>query len=146
MGSPENFLAYHEFDGTFDNGGTATPSLKEGMHQYGPHLGDWQAGDPVWAGNKGKAIIGALNYLSSMGMNSLYFLTMNVQGDGNDVWPWIAPDNQTRYDVSKLSQWDKVFDHMDKSGDRYECFYTGNGKRYPSEPRGFRVGAEIILP
>ncbi len=116
VGSPENFLAYHEFDGTFDNGGAATPSLKEGMHQYVPHLGDWQPGDPVWAGNKGKAIIGALNYLSSMGMNSLYFLTMNVQGDGNDVWPWMAPDNQTRYDISKLSQWDKVFDHMDKLG------------------------------
>ncbi|WP_373517359.1 DUF5060 domain-containing protein, partial [Pricia sp.] len=48
VGSPENFLAYHEFDGTFDSGGAETPTLKNGLHQYYAHIDDWKDGDPVW--------------------------------------------------------------------------------------------------
>jgi hypothetical protein len=116
VGSPENFLAYHEFDGTFDNGGASTPTLNNGLHEYPTHVNDWEVGNPDWSNGKGKAIIGALNYMASKGMNSLYFLVMNEHGDGNDVWPWIAPDEQMRYDVSKLAQWEKVFTHMDGLG------------------------------
>jgi hypothetical protein len=116
VGSPENFLAYHEFDGTYDHGGAETPTLVDGLHRYSTHVGDWKDGDPVWGDDRGKGIIGALNYLSGKGMNSLYFMTMNAHGDGDDVWPWIAPEAQTRYDVSKLAQWDKVFTHMDTLG------------------------------
>lgn len=116
VGSPENFLAYHEFDGTFDNGGAATPTLNNGLHEYLTHVNDWEVGNPTWGNGKGKAIIGALNYMASKGMNSLYFLVMNEHGDGNDVWPWIAPDEQIQYDVSKLAQWEKVFTHMDGLG------------------------------
>ncbi|WP_149276951.1 DUF5060 domain-containing protein [Pareuzebyella sediminis] len=116
VGSPENFLAYHEFDGTFDNGGTPTPTLTNGLHEYAPHIGDWRENDPTWGDEKGKGIFGALNYMAEKGINSLSFLTMNVAGDGNDVWPWTAPKEQTRYDVSKLDQWEKVFDHMDRLG------------------------------
>ncbi|HEA23221.1 hypothetical protein LCGC14_1034250 [marine sediment metagenome] len=116
VGSPENFLAYHEFDDTFDNGGAETPTLKKGLHEYIPHVTDWKEDNFTWGDNKGKGIIGALNYLANKGMNSLYFITMNVAGDGDDVWPWTAPEKQTRYDVSKLAQWDKVFTHMDGLG------------------------------
>ncbi len=116
VGSPETFLAYHEFDGTFKKNGADTPTLKNGLHEYPDHIKDWKSGDPTWANGKGKGIIGALNYLKSKGMNSLYFLVMNEHGDGDNVWPWIAPDEQTRYDVSKLAQWEKVFTHMDKLG------------------------------
>lgn len=116
VGSPGNFLAYQDFDGTYDIGSVAIPSGNKGLHGYGPHLKDWQKGDPDWDGGRGKSIIGVLNYLSSQGINSLNFLTLNAYGDGNDVWPWISRDSQTRYDVSKLSQWDKVFDHMDNLG------------------------------
>ena len=116
VGSPETFLAYHEFDGTFKNGGAVTPTLIDGLHQYAPHAKDWKEDDPTWGDEKGKAIVGALNYLASKGMNSLYFLTMNVHGDGDNVWPWIAPEEQTRYDISKLAQWEKVFTHMDNLG------------------------------
>ncbi len=114
--SPENFLAYHEFDGTWDNGGKPQASLKNGLHQYAPHIQDWQEGDPLWKGDKGKGIIGALNYLASKGVNSQYFLPMNVTGDGDDTWPWIAPTEFLRFDVSKLDQWEIVFRHMDKLG------------------------------
>lgn len=102
--SPENFLAYGDFDQT-----TA-------KHAYAPHAGDWASGDPTWKGGKGKNIIGALNYLSGKGMNSVYFLTMNVTGDGNDVWPWTSSGARDRFDVSKLDQWEIVFTHMDRKG------------------------------
>ena len=102
--SPENFLAYYEFD--------QTPP----KHKYEPHARDWKEGDPTWKKGKGKNIIGALNYLASKGMNSVYFLTMNVYGDGKDVWPWIAPYERLHYDCSKLDQWEVVFSHMDRLG------------------------------
>jgi len=103
--SPENFFAYFEFDGT-----------PQGTHKYAPHAGDWKPGDPVWQKSKGKNIIGALNYLAGKGMNSVYFLTMNVAGDGKDVWPWTDENERYRFDCSKLAQWDIVFSHMDKLG------------------------------
>lgn len=118
--SPENFLAFHEFDGTYK--GTA-PENREGeaantdqLHQYAPHVKDWQEGDPTWQDGKGKGIIGALNYLASEEMNSVYFLTMNIEGDGKDVWPYTGYDERFRFDCSKLDQWEIVFDHMDALG------------------------------
>lgn len=102
--SPENLLAFADFDGT-------KPS-----HRYGPHAQDWRPGDPVWRGDKGKNLIGALNYLASKGMNSVYFLPMNVRGDGKDVWPWTDDAERFRFDCSKLDQWEIVFSHMDRLG------------------------------
>lgn len=102
--SPENFLAFHEFDNT------------PPKHQYEAHKKDWHEGDPVWNGSKGKGIIGAVNYLASKKVNSIYFLLMNIQGDGNDVFPWTDPDERYRFDCSKLDQWDIVFCHMEKLG------------------------------
>ncbi len=103
-GSPENFLGYYEFD--------QTPA----SHKYEAHAKDWKQGNPTWQNGKGKNIIGALNYLASKGMNSVYFLTMNVQGDGKDVWPWTNRHERYRFDCSKLDQWEVVFDHMDDLG------------------------------
>ncbi len=102
--SPENLLAYKDFDQT-------PPS-----HAYAPHAPDWKTGDPSWKGGRGKGLVGALNYLASQEMNSVYFLTYNVGGDGDDVWPFVARDMRLRYDVSKLAQWDVVFSHMDRLG------------------------------
>lgn len=102
--SPENLLAFADFDDT-------SPT-----HEFAPHAGDWRFGDPTWKDGKGKNIIGALNYLASKRMNSVYFLTMNVKGDGKDVWPWISPTNRLRFDCSKLDQWELVFRHMDRLG------------------------------
>jgi hypothetical protein len=101
---PETFLEYNDFDGT-------PPNL-----DYSTHVADWRAGDPTWAGGRGKGIIGALNYLSGLGVNSMYFLTMNNHGDGQKAWPWTGPDNYYNYDCSKLDQWDVVFAHMDRVG------------------------------
>ncbi len=119
--SPENFLAYTGFDQTYRFGtkavireGEANP--KENCHIYEPHIKDWKTDDPSWQNGKGKGIIGALNYLASQGVNSQYMLTMNIMGDGKDVWPYADHDERYRFDCSKLAQWDIVFDHMDRLG------------------------------
>jgi hypothetical protein len=119
--SPENFLAYHEFDQTSRfslktevREGEADP--KKDLHKYEPHLGDWEQGDPTWKDGLGKGIIGAVNYLHSTGVNSIYMLTMNIQGDGKDVWPYTDHNERYRFDCSKLDQWEVVFDHMESLG------------------------------
>jgi hypothetical protein len=116
--SPENLLGYADFDGTYKG---SSPEARDGeaintdqLHKYEPHLQDWKTGDPEWQGGKGKSLIGAMNYLASKGMDSVYFLTMNIDGDGKDVWPYTSYDERYRFDCSKLDQWEIVFDHMEK--------------------------------
>jgi hypothetical protein len=119
--SPENFLAYVDFDQTSRfslnsavREGEADP--KNGLHAYEAHLSDWKAGDPTWQQGRGKGIIGAVNYLHSAGVNSIYMLTMNILGDGRDVWPYTDYNERYRFDCSKLEQWEVVFDHMESLG------------------------------
>ena len=106
-GSPENFLGYNEFDQT-----------PKAALTWAPHVRDWRAGDPAWGANRqrGKGIIGVVNYLADMGMTSVYLLSMTVDGDSKDVWPWVAERDFRRFDVSKLAQWNIVFDHMQHRG------------------------------
>nr|WP_256534267.1 DUF5060 domain-containing protein [Lewinella sp. JB7] len=116
--SPENLLAYADFDGTYrhDENFRAGESTTEGLHTYSAHLRDYGGSDPDWGNGKGKGLIGGLNYLASTGVNSIYFLTMNINGDGRDVWPYVSHDVHDRFDVSKLAQWEIVFDHADSLG------------------------------
>lgn len=119
--SPENLLGYADFDDTRrleakardgEANATQTP-----LHRFAPHIADWRTGDPIWgAEQRGKGLIGAINYLASKGMNAVYFLTLNVGGDGNDVWPYADPKAPSRFDVSKLAQWNRVFAHMQANG------------------------------
>lgn len=104
--SPEVLLEYGEFDGTPDHENDL----------YSPNIKDWKAGDPTWKEDKGKGIIGLINYLSDLGINSYYFLCMNAYGDGKEAWPWIHADSTDIYDVSKLAQWEVLFTHFDKMG------------------------------
>ena len=117
-GIPENFLATSDIDNTV------------GTLDYKTHSSDFDKGGPTWDGGKGKNLIGAIDYLAEQGQNSIYLLTLTAAGDGKDVWPWAAtnlddlakdtkklnPDITSVYDVSKLAQWEKVFDHMDEKG------------------------------
>lgn len=110
--SPENFLAYAGFDNT------------PASHRYADHVSDWRDGDPDWNNGSGKAIIGALNSLADQQVNSLYFLTMNIGGDGGDVWPWSGKpvrkgspmDDNRHFDLGKLRQWEIVFAHAQRQG------------------------------
>jgi len=110
--SPENFLAYAGFDGDFASDGHQDKLVKD----WQAHADDWQEGNPTWRDGEGKGIIGALNYLSSKGMNSVSFLTNNIKGDDQNVFPYVDYDTYDRFDISKLAQWDIVFDHAQKQG------------------------------
>ena len=111
--SPENLLGYRDFDNT--------PNYR---HTYEEHESDWRPGDPTWNGGRGKGLIGALNYLASQHVNSIYFLPMNIGGDGKDTWPYVGPvdrsgspsNDNKHFDVSKLRQWETVFEHAQKKG------------------------------
>lgn len=106
--SPENFLAYIDFDNTPNNGGY--------RKDWSPHLLDYVDGDPTWSNGKGRGIIGAINYLSSRGMNVISFLTMNINGDDGNVYPYSSNSDFYRIDCSKTAQWDVVFDHAEHMG------------------------------
>ncbi len=119
--SPENFLAFQDFDQTYRfspkevlREGEANP--EDVLHKYAAHIADWKEGNPTWQNSKGKGMIGALNYLHSVGVNSVYMITMNIMGDGNDVWPYNDYNERYRFDCSKLDQWEIVFDYMESLG------------------------------
>lgn len=115
--SPEDFLAYGGFDNTHSGSRFA-------VKKYAEHIRDWKPSDPDWQNGRGKGIIGALNYLAEQHVNLIYFLPMNIGGDGQNVWPFAGeihpegdPDNDnTHYDISKLRQWEIVFDHAQSKG------------------------------
>ena len=108
--SPETLLAYADFDGT-----TATKPQGP-IKTYADHVADWRQGDPQWQDGKGKGLIGGLNYLSGKGVNSLSFLPYNAGGDGDNVWPYVSRNDKMHFDISKLDQWQVVFDHAQAKG------------------------------
>jgi len=123
--SPENFFGFAGFDNTVDHpGGVSSDGLSLGVHRYDEHVADWQQGDPdfsnIATGFSGRGIVGAINYLASQGVNSLYFLPMNLGGDGRETYPFTGTSgsrtDNTHYDVSKLYQWNLVLEHMQNKG------------------------------
>lgn len=109
--SPENFLAYEDIDGT-----VAYDTSLQFIKNWEPHIKDWKSGDPTWRDGKGKGIIGAINYLAEKGMNVIYFVSMNIGGDGRDVYPYRDHTDFTRFDCSKLAQWNIIFEHAQRKG------------------------------
>jgi|GEM_PF-559798 len=113
--SPENFLAYEDFDNTPNGGGF--------LKSWAVHEKDWRLGDPTWQNDKGKGMIGALNYLAEREMNAFSFITMNVNGDDKNVFPYLKyngnpspQEDRMRFDCSKLAQWEIVFEHAESLG------------------------------
>ena len=109
--APETFLGYADFDGT-----EALNPKKVPLKTWSAHVRDWKPGDPTWKDGKGKGMIGALNYLAEEECNAFSFLPYNVDGDGDNVWPFVAPREKFHYDCSKLDQWNVVFDHATAKG------------------------------
>jgi hypothetical protein len=110
--APENFLAYRDFDGDFRTDGHKDNLVKD----WKPHVQDWRPGDPTWQNGKGKGIIGAVNYLAGKGANAVSFLTMNILGDDQNVFPYVSYTDYAHLDVSRLAQWEIVFDHAQRQG------------------------------
>lgn len=145
-GGPENFLAYRDIDGTSGYALNTCLAAPERLHRYEAHLSDF-TGDPVdlahtWGPQlRGQAILGAINYLASVGVNSLYFLTNAVQGDGRDVWPWVQPFDKLHFDVSKLEQWERVFAHMSARGLQIQLvFEEAENDQLPVSSGGLGLG------
>ena len=117
--SPENLLGFEGFDGTYRmaaNARDGEADSGDALHRFAPHLRDWRTGDPQWGAGQGRALVGLVNYLAGVGVNMQYFLTWNVEGDGKDVWPHARPDRYDTFDISRLDQWNRLFDHMQTSG------------------------------
>jgi hypothetical protein len=110
--APENFLAYRDFDGEFKTDGHKDNLVKD----WTPHVQDWKPGDPTWQNVKGKGIIGAVNYLASKGANAVSFLTMNIGGDDQNVFPYVSYADYAHLDVSRLEQWEIVLAHAQELG------------------------------
>ncbi|MEM6391542.1 MAG: DUF5060 domain-containing protein [Planctomycetota bacterium] len=135
--SPENLLGYLGFDNTTSQNGSG-PNYNSDfggrtygrLHQYPTHRADWNPGDPDWSrdpsdpvpgtsGDRdGRNLIGAINYLADTGVNSVFFLPMNLGGDAQDTYPFVEPNeaSNTRYDVSKLAQWEIAMAHAQTQG------------------------------
>ena len=115
--SPEDFLSYEGFDNT-------RSGSEFHVKTYADHVRHWRPGDPDWGNGRGKGIIGAINYLAKENVNLIYFLPMNIGGDGRNVWPFAGkinpnghPSNDNvHYDISKLRQWEIVLSHAQKKG------------------------------
>ncbi|YCM45034.1 DUF5060 domain-containing protein [Verrucomicrobiaceae bacterium 227] len=110
--APENLFAYQDFDGTFKTDGVKDNLLKT----WEPHVRDWKNGDPIWQKSKGKGLVGAINYLASEGMNAFSFLTMNINGDDRNVFPYTTYNDRLNMDVSRLAQWEIILSHGTAKG------------------------------
>lgn len=63
-----------------------------------------------------------IDLLSSLGINSIYMITNNIDGDRKDTWPWIgeteseAKSNSDRFDLVKLQAWEDFFNYAEGQG------------------------------
>lgn len=111
-GTPDNRIRYLKFrDGPY--------WMKAGCDDPENFLGSYSNFDTQ------AERVAAIEYLARHGINSLYVMTHNVDGDDNDVWPWLgrsaeeAKSNSAgsvRFDVVKLRQWRGLFEHMQTKG------------------------------
>lgn len=118
MDSPENIFGYSGFDNT-EKFLDSADSCKGILHDFASHEDDWNTGDPSWDDERGKSLIGLVNYIALKGVNAIYVMTNTVKGDGCDAHPWTeynTSNTEKRFDVSKLDQWERVFAHMTAKG------------------------------
>ena len=128
-GSPENLLAYADFDGTYSAGGIGFPALGEDqLHRFAAHARDAWPGTPQWDNDpespRGSTIFGVFDYYEDVGVNSQYIVAMNVHGDGWDVFPYVRHDAPYVFDVSKLAQWGELFEHANRRGVAIHFLFT----------------------
>jgi hypothetical protein len=64
----------------------------------------------------------AIDYLAEHGVNSIYLVLHNVDGDGLNVWPWLgstqkeAKEQDEYFDIERLRQWEQIFDYIQSRG------------------------------
>ena len=112
VGTPENKIRYLKFrDGPY--------WLKAGCDDPENFLGHYENYNTL---AKRKA---AVDYLAEAGINSLYIMLHNIDGDDKDVWPWLGKTpkeakanggKNARFDIAKLREWRELFEHMQSRG------------------------------
>ncbi len=127
--APENKLAYDDFD--------SVPNRGNRRKSWQPHQQDYNAADAqsyTWKNGSGTELLGAINYLSNKGMNVFSFLTFSLHGDDENVFPhllrvpvstyngfgdgqqWNDGVHHDRMDISRLAQWENIFEYADRRG------------------------------
>ncbi|MEM9982700.1 MAG: DUF5060 domain-containing protein, partial [Bacteroidota bacterium] len=127
--APENTLAYDDFDGT--------PNQAGRRKSWQPHQQDYSSAEAstyTWQDGKGTEMLGMVKYLADQGMNAFSFLTFSLAGDDNNVFPhllsvpiseynglndnaqWSQGVYKDRFDVSKMAQWERIFEYADMKG------------------------------
>jgi CubicO group peptidase (beta-lactamase class C family) len=111
-GTPENGIRYLKFrDGPY--------WLKAGCDDPENFLGNFRNFDTL---AKRKS---AVDYLAGRGINSLYIMTHNLDGDDKDVWPWLGATakeakrnsgKDARFDIARLREWRELFEYMQRQG------------------------------
>ena len=118
--SPETLFAYEDFEDPVTTGRRLHHYASTYAGQRNHALTDWVAGDPEWTANgvanSGHGLIGAINYLASQGVNSVYFLPMNMGGDGSNTHPFVSTNKRTNFHVQRMEQWEVVMNHLEESG------------------------------
>ncbi len=112
VGTAQNKLRYLKFrDGPY--------WLKAGCDDPENFLGEYGSYDTL---EKRRA---SIDYLAERGINSLYVMSHNLDGDDRDVWPWLGQTPReakanggpsSRFDVAKLEAWRFVLEHMQRRG------------------------------
>ncbi len=90
--SPENALAYNDFD--------HTPNIGNRRKSWKPHQKDYDAKDVAsytWQKGKGSEILGMVNYLLGKGLNAFSFLTFSLHGDDDNVFPHVLKVSESKY-------------------------------------------------
>jgi len=127
--APENTLAYEDFDNT--------PNRGNRRKNWNPHQQDYSANDAsgyTWKNGKGTELLGVVRYLANKGVNAFSFLTLSLHGDDENVFPhllkvpigtyngyndgqqWNQGVHKDRFDISKMAQWERIFEYADKKG------------------------------
>ncbi len=113
VGTPQNRIRYLKFrDGPY--------WLKAGCDDPENFLGRFAHYDTLAKRKR------AVDYLAAHGINSLYILAHNIDGDHNDVWPWLgetpseakrnAIAGNVRFSIPRLSEWRLLFEYMQIRG------------------------------
>ncbi|MGB0372306.1 MAG: PKD domain-containing protein, partial [Opitutales bacterium] len=99
--SPENLLAYDDFDDT-PNALTGPKGDREYRKTWNPHAGDYSAldaSDYTWDNGRGTELLGALRYLGELeGLNSFSFITFTVDADDDNVFPHLLRSDVAGYE------------------------------------------------
>jgi len=127
--APENTLAYEDFDDV--------PNRGNRRKDWQPHQQDYNASTGAaytWQNGKGTELLGVIDYLSGVGVNAFSFLTFSLSGDDENVFPhllkvdistynsygdaqqWNDGVYHDRFDISRMAQWEKIFEYADLKG------------------------------